>query len=192
METWSEGSDLVILLEDRIEVMRLNSATAGTPAVTSYTLDTVVLEGVTSNTVLNMIYDFNIQDIILVKVDGGHTMKFLPGDSCHVNCATCTQSFAPNNSACTSCSGGTTMDPTGNYCKKDANPNPPGGFYDTYVGITGPSFDIDKEVVVTSVDESIDPNKIVENNTSVVFIMIGTILLLTLIILFGLVSFTNF
>jgi hypothetical protein len=91
MQTWKESTDLAILLEDRVEISRL-TATAD-----SYELKTVVLEGIETNDVLNIVYDHNIHDILLVKVDGGHTLKFTPGDACHVNCASCTQSFASND-----------------------------------------------------------------------------------------------
>ncbi len=80
------------------------------------------------------------------------------------------------------------MDPINKFCKKDATPNPFGGYYDTYLGLSGTKFKTDTDTIVVVVDDTIDPNKIVENNVGVVFIMIGTILLLTLIVLIGLVS----
>ena len=134
--------------------------------------------------------DFSLNDIILVNPEGGNNLIFSPGLTCHLNCNTCVRSFSANTEACgaTNCAVGSTFDATLGVCAKNALPNPFGGYYETYVGLAGTLIPVEIEKPTEEPDVEDDPNKIVKTNLSVIFIMFGSIFLLTMIILFGLVS----
>ena len=190
--SWIQSSDIAILFQDKIEIMRFDVITTViNPIVTTYQLTTIVTDTLAANTVSNIIYDYTIHDILQVKSDGGHTMRFSPGLTCHKNCQTCSQSFSPSSTACSACAPGTIASVDEKFCKKSTTPNPLGGYFFTYTGLRGKSFLVQIDPPEEEPDKTIDPNKIVANNISVIFILIGTILVLTLIIFFGLVSFLN-
>lgn len=139
---------------------------------------------------LSIIYDFSKNDILLVKNDGAYRFLFRPGLTCHPNCSSCVRSFSANNESCgaANCALGSTFDIDKQVCAKDATPQPYGGYYLTYLGLGGTAIPVDIEKPTEEPDVDDDPNKIVTSKSSVIFIMFGSIFLLTMIILFGLVS----
>lgn len=178
---------MAVLTDERLIVFRVTKTGA------SFSVDTVVTNIFAESDALSIIYDFSTNDILLVKKEGGFRVVFKPGLTCHPNCSTCVSSFSANSEACgaTSCALGSTFDTSKQVCAKDATPQPYGGYYSTYLGLAGTLIPVEIEKPTEEADVEDDPNKIVKTNLSVIFIMFGSIFLLTMIILFGLVSGFN-
>jgi hypothetical protein len=183
METWDQSSDIAVLTNEKLIVYRINKNAS------AFSIELVVTHTFTDPDAQSIIYDFIVGDIILAKNDRGYRVVFESGLTCHKNCNTCVRSFSANNLSCaTNCATGSTFNLTTQMCAKDATPNPEGGYYLSYVGLAGTLIPVEIEKLTEEVDVEDDPNKIVKTNLSVIFIMFGSIFLLTMIILFGLVS----
>ena len=178
---------MAVLTDERLIVYRV------TKTGTSFSVDTVVTTIFQESGALSIIYDFTKNDVLLVKKEGGFRVVFEPGLTCHPNCSSCVRSFSASKEACgaTNCALGSTFDTNKQVCAKDALPQPYGGYYNTYLGLAGTLIPVEIEKPTEEPDVEDDPNKIVKTNLSVIFIMFGSIFLLTMIILFGLVSIVS-
>lgn len=185
LEAWDQSPDLAVLTDKKLYIYRVSKTGEifSVALVVSNNFPAQGLRGITFNQLTN--------DIMVIKNDGVYQQAFLPGLTCHPNCQNCARSFSAGRDACPTCAVDSTFSETLGICAKNATPNPFGGFYQSYVGIGGEKMNVSKfEDKAVTVDE-VDPAKNYEPSDTVMTIMLGTIVLITLVVLFGLVSLTR-